>query len=287
MKIILTSNNKFFLSTLTTIFSFSWNNRKTTDSFYILTIDKIKKLYVFRSFLVSFFLGIRIEIIPLLNVEENSYNTKKELTPITSSINKKMQEQVKHLKFEAFLRLYIPYIFDDDEVIYLDSDILILGDITELKNTRIEQPKVIAGVHEKLPDNLKKNLSLLGLDNSQYINSGVMKINLKSWLQIIPLRKEIDEIIQGWNFVTHPAHDQDLINDLFRDRIVLLPLKYNTMTVRIHEERFPKIVHFTGGGKFKPWHPKCTNRYTGLYWKYRFVLDPLGFAKFYLIRVWG
>ena len=87
----------------------------------------------------------------------------------------------EHINYVAMYRLSIPKILQDiDKCIYLDSDIVVEGDIAELDGISVEGV-CIAGVEDGAPfgeyaERLREILD--GPDLDQYINSGVLIMNL-------------------------------------------------------------------------------------------------------------
>jgi lipopolysaccharide biosynthesis glycosyltransferase len=99
-----------------------------------------------------------------------------------------------------------------------------------------------------------------------------------------PQKESIVRIIENWNGLVHPSHDQCIINDIFRNDIVLLNPVYNVISPNLHKFSDPIIIHFTGGGRHKPWNFKCKNKFVHKYWRYRLWVDPFGFFNFYKSR---
>lgn len=135
----------------------------------------------------------------------------------------------------AYFRLKIGSILPNiSKCIYLDCDILVLKDLTELFNTELEN-NILAGVHdlgvgenEKLKRGLKKT--------SGYINSGVLLLDLDK------IRKEnIEKHFVSLAKKVHRNHDQDIINIACEGKIKFLDLKLN----------FPANAIFQTEGKLK------------------------------------
>lgn len=126
-----------------------------------------------------------------------------------------------------FYRCIAHRIFKDiDKILYLDSDILVCRDISELFNIDISD-YVLGGVRDMAPVNDKyhpqgiliRNFSEKYLNNGPYINSGVLLINLKKIAEYENLLFETKVPLY------YP--DQDLLNAAFAGKIKILPLKYN------------------------------------------------------------
>lgn len=156
-----------------------------------------------------------------------------------------------HLSLAACNRLFIPTTLTDiDKVVYLDVDVVVLGDIAELFKYKVDY---IAGVKDPMYiHNAKKN----GLTHS-YINSGVMIMNLKALREMNFIQACVDIQDKGYNF---SLLDQDIINVVLNKKLQHLPKEWNVyghdypeMTEDMFEARkHPKIIHFCGIRK--PWN---------------------------------
>ena len=155
----------------------------------------------------------------------------------------------------AYYRLKLSSLTDVDKIIYLDSDLVVLSDINELWNFDTND-YLIGAVEDKYSDlmTLQANLS----EGDTYINSGVLLMNLKKFRE-----ENLEEkIFEKLREVDNKYSDQDVLNDLCRDKILYLPLKYNLMLTTDDPNAFPKrkdeytnslkspfILHYA----IKPW----------------------------------
>ena len=111
-----------------------------------------------------------------------------------------------------------------DKVIYLDADTVVLGSLSDLWKTELENNFVAA-----VPD-LKMRLShrrQLGLPNEyRYFNSGMLLINLKKWREESALEKLLDICLEIRDKIEFP--DQDALNVFaYRTRYYELPRRWN------------------------------------------------------------
>lgn len=153
---------------------------------------------------------------------------------------------------ESYSRLFSAFKLpkDIDKILYLDADMICMGDIAELYDINFDGRTWCAcqdlGVTEK-------HLNRIGLPkNYKYINSGMLLINLqklrKNYTEndIITLIRQIEEKL------IYP--DQDFINLIFKDDIKIINNKYNLV---IKDVRYadlkekPLILHYAGS--VKPW----------------------------------
>src|SRR5690606_19820274 len=112
-----------------------------------------------------------------------------------------------------------------NKIIYFDCDGLILSSLKELWETDISNYE-IGAVLDVVSSDAKKeiNLSL----EEDYINSGMLLINLKKWREDNLETKMIDYIISTSGQKFH-FNDQRVINKLCRNKKILSP-RFNVIT---------------------------------------------------------
>lgn len=176
-----------------------------------------------------------------------------------------VSEELTHLKnglhtrddysVTTYFRLFIPDKFPQyDKVLYLDSDIIVLKDVSELYFTELGeccvgavrdavmmQTEIFGAYVEKV----------LGIDRNHYFNAGVLLLDCADFRK----RKMMDrfvELLNAYTFVV--AQDQDYLNVLYRDRVRWLEPRWNAETCRklLCEEKDIAIIHYNLSGK--PWH---------------------------------
>jgi lipopolysaccharide biosynthesis glycosyltransferase len=167
----------------------------------------------------------------------------------------------KWVSIATYYRLIAPRILptDIDKVLYLDSDIIVRGSLSDLWNTELRD-YALAAVEED-PRLLGRQLSLLGLtQGTKYFNAGVMLINLDYWRRhnipekAIAFIKENPTKVEYW--------DQDALNAILSTRWINLPTVWN---YKVNTN--PAVVHFTG--PVKPWHWSGKYAFALEYHKYR------------------
>jgi len=149
---------------------------------------------------------------------------------------------------EAFFRLFIPKLLPNlDKLIYLDSDTMVLSDLTQLFDTNVDG-KAYAACSEKRLYSYKWNVLVcrdmqsrfeffdkIGFDildnQTHYTNSGVMIINNKYWIQHNWLDRAMNFVAQNIGDINFSCPDQDALNILaWQDGVdsrVYLDWKYN------------------------------------------------------------
>ena len=184
---------------------------------------------------------------------------------------KKYETGSKRFPASAYYRLIIANILDKyDKCLYLDSDIIIKQDLTELFETDINDYYIagvkipghyVKGREQKLLESAKK-IELPNLNN--YVNSGVLLMNLDRLRKENAVEKFL-EYAEKKNFL-----DQDVINKVCYNKSKIVELKYNVMTSELKHldadltvpyseqeqkevKENPVIIHYVSS---KPWKDK-------------------------------
>ena len=176
-----------------------------------------------------------------------------------------------------FGRMFIGECIPQDvNVVYLDTDVLVMRDLEELFSLDLGD-KVFAAVSEAECVNGvcdPKDCDLFPSDAEFYFNSGVMVFNLKAYRDGDFLNRAI--VWHRENHMRSKLHDQDVLNGISVGKTLRLPMKFNfgdgwlvrfmksgkemhTWRGNRPEEvleaiRQPVVVHFVGHKK--PWR-KC------------------------------
>ena len=135
--------------------------------------------------------------------------------------------EVFHFSKEMYYRILIPEILSEfDKVIYLDCDMIVLGDISELFETDL-QGKCIAGCRNFINQSLKGYvLEKLKIDDKRFINSGMLVIDCDKFRKENYKPKMI-EFLKNNHELRWP--DQDMINVVLKDDKLILPSNWNYM----------------------------------------------------------
>lgn len=203
-----------------------------------------------------------------LSVFEKRYpNAKIVFHKIESARFKDFQINIPHITKETYFRYLISDIITDvDNVLYLDGDTVVNGEISELFNIDLTG-FYCAGVRDIYIEQIgyKKEIGLT--ESELYINAGVILFNLEE------IRKSsiVEKLFKLSAENDFKFQDQDVINVAFKGKIKELDCIYNFK--RAHQKAFPKkvklvkIIHYVGPNK--PWKKFSLNRLKHLYFKYK------------------
>lgn len=170
----------------------------------------------------------------------------------------------------ALLRLLMHrYLPDDCErVIYLDCDVLVRSDLSDLWALSLHGLSAAAAM-----DICNTSISATRKNPDDYFNSGVMLIDLASWRSRHVGERALAYLEQNGDNARYP--DQDALNHVLEGDCYQLPLSWNFQptayrAVKKHYPHLhkhlaaletavlnPRIVHFIGA--VKPWHPTCVH----------------------------
>jgi lipopolysaccharide biosynthesis glycosyltransferase len=187
----------------------------------------------------------------------------------------------ERLPVDAYLRIWMARFFppEVDKIIYLDSDLVILGNLVEIWDTELGS-KLLAAIPIPGSDRWK----LLGTPEEYgYFNSGVMLLDLRSWRD-----RDCEVTALGYSQEHHDRLldcDQDVLNGCFFDSWVPLPYVWNVISPfykRSHPLGLPesevlnilesaKIIHYNGVAK--PWLYGCDHPRAADYLKYLRLTD--------------
>jgi len=178
-----------------------------------------------------------------------------------------------HLTKEAYFRILLSSLLPKlDKVLYLDCDIIVQADLTELYCTDISN-HCIAAVPDSQGAEQRKRLSL-NAENRYYCNSGVMLINLARFREMDIERKLYNFSIELIEPLT--LCDQDVINIILEDETTYLHSRWNMQYLNEkypyrdlspeHEDAFtqPCIIHYV---MIKPWAMNCFHPYQNRYFE--------------------
>lgn len=185
-----------------------------------------------------------------------------------------------HITIATYFRLLLPAVLPAgvERVIFMDCDMIVLGNLRELWETPLDDRQVGAVIDRSQDENGRR----LGLsEGSRYFNAGVLLIDLEKWRQNDILSKGLlfattnQDKIRFW--------DQDVLNYLLEGDWLPIHPRWNSLPhlwglTPEHEvagtsltaldrdaQANPAVVHFAGPGVSKPWNFHCTHPYKDRY----------------------
>ncbi len=168
----------------------------------------------------------------------------------------------------TYYRLFIADMFPEyDKALYLDSDITVLGDISEFYNIDIANNWVGAisdDVVNTGPEFVEYAAKVLGVPVPNYFNAGILIMNLKKFREVNFLDKFAD-LLSKVKFSV--AQDQDYLNALCVGNVHFINKKWNRMPIPdpSFDESELCLIHYNLTAK--PWHYNNI-LYGEYFWKY-------------------
>lgn len=249
--IVLSSDDKYALYTYTTMISILKNKNKNT-------------FYVFYLLVPLNFSKNNVNII--LSIYE-TYNCYINFIKLDDVIFNHIKMHIKHITKTTYYRLLIAELLpiEIDKCIYLDVDICVCKDLSELFNIDMKDNYLAGVISPAYFFARKKNCKRLNISSmNQYLNAGMLIMNLKQIRKDNMTEKFIE--LSKRNYF---SQDQDVLNVGCFGKIITLPPKYNAQVAilmqnspllrkifsekEIIEANFvPYIIHYSNNRK--PWN---------------------------------
>ena len=179
----------------------------------------------------------------------------------------------------TYFRLFIAEMFHEyDKAIYIDSDTVVQGDISELYNTDIGDCYVGA-CHEQAMVQVDEFGTyverVVGVDRHNFFNAGLLLINCDEFRVHLILDKFI-HYLHVYNFAV--TQDEDYLNLICKDHVYWLDQRWNTEV--FGEIPYPpeeaKMIHYIMVSK--PWHYEDC-RMGDIFWRYAKETSVFGSIK--------
>ena len=173
----------------------------------------------------------------------------------------------------TYFRFFIPNLFPQyEKVLYLDCDIVVLSDITELYNTDIKKylvaaaPEEVMTTYDVFGTYVEKALDI---DRKKYFNAGILLLNCKNFRKEKIAEKFVD-LLNRYRF--RVTQDEDYLNVLCKDRVKIVSLGWNKTAYKADDfdDKDIKIVHYKIN--WRPWKYKNV-LYEEYFWKYAKMTD--------------
>ena len=237
--IALAADNAYLIPLETTIKSVLYHNRDV--DFYILNSDIAPEWFKL--------LGRKMEV-----VNSTIHNV---------HLNKELFEGYKtgpHLNYASYFRFFATEVVDADRVLYLDSDIIVTGDLSSLFKIDFKGYYIGAVAYE---------------GRKSGFNSGVLLMDVAKWKEH-SIVNSLLELAAEQNQAVHLG-DQSILNIYFEENWLTLDEIYNCMVgVDIYhlgqecerlDDNPPVVVHYASHDK--PWNTYSISRLRELWWTYR------------------
>ena len=172
--------------------------------------------------------------------------------------------KLPHINYMTFARYYIPDFVTEDKVLYLDSDLLVTDDLTDLFELDLGDNYLAA----------TRSCFSAGIG----FNAGVLLINNKKW-QAENIRQKLIDLTEKEHENVGEG-DQSILNILFQNSCYQLEDTYNfqigfdagaaeknhAFVFEIPLTPLPKILHYISPDK--PWKQFSVGRLRKEWWKY-------------------
>jgi lipopolysaccharide biosynthesis glycosyltransferase len=216
---------------------------------------------------------------------------------------------IQHLNLVTYMRLLVPDVLPQsvEKVIYLDCDLIVQNDLSEIWQTSLDGHLVLAVRDFGVPTlgsfkGIRTHLKRLGLTaDAPYFNAGVMMLDLVKWREQKVSRRVIEFTRE--NEGTNNFCDQDGLNGVIGRNWKMLPLQWNSQIGALRHldqiEDCPlrtelytsqqnllkdaAILHFTGGGK--PWNSGLRSPARPIFWSYLRRSGWFGPAGYHAFRL--
>ncbi len=160
-----------------------------------------------------------------------------------------------HGDWTPYGRLLIPELIDAEKVLYLDTDLVVLLDVLELRHFKYSNFPLAAVNGGRTEQSRDADFYINTLDfeaNVRVFNSGVLLFNKKAWkAQQVEAKSQLLCETYGNRFL---SADQTLLNALFKGNFAYLPQQYNRRWSPMDgfiTDTENSIIHFVGSPK--PW----------------------------------
>ncbi|MCR5184940.1 MAG: 1-acyl-sn-glycerol-3-phosphate acyltransferase [Bacilli bacterium] len=180
------------------------------------------------------------------NLQISFFNVQAQMELLSKKLNVR-----DYYTLTTYYRLILPNTFVFiNKAIYLDSDIVVKGDISKLYEYHLGENLVGAvkdGSVQIFDEFITYVEKALDIPHEHYFNAGILLMNLKK-MREFHFEKKVTELVKKVSFKV--AQDQDLLNVICKDRVLYLPESWNKMPLgeKIPE---PNIIHYNL--ILKPW----------------------------------
>jgi len=208
----------------------------------------------------------RIESLAKENFEIEFVPMQSGLETITDRMSNRLR--CDYFTLTIYFRLFIPAMFPEyDKAVYIDSDVVIPGDIADLYDIELGDNYIGACPDFSIADApplVQYTVEAVGMEKGKYINSGVLLMNLKA-LREKELDKHFLQLLNTYQFDCI-APDQDYLNAMCQGKILYLDECWDAMPNDNKSAlENPGIIHYNLFSK-----PCCYDgiQYGEYFWEY-------------------
>lgn len=208
-------------------------------------IENASKQYKYRIIVLN--TGLKEDGVRKVKKNEND-DFKIDFVDISAEVEaiKSRFKNVYHFSVVTYYRLFISSLFPQyDKVLYLDCDLVVLGDVSKLYNTELGK-NILGAAPEQFVQNTKEfrlyAQKALGVNPDGYVNAGVLLMNLKEFRKC-EIEEKFVNLITEYDFdLLDP--DQAYLNYLCLGKIHVLPNGWNKEPMPLVCEGKKNIVHY-------------------------------------------
>lgn len=240
------------------------NNREEKLFFHLLALCEQEELNRFS---------------PLTDIIAN-YHQDGEIIPIGEKCFEGLPE-LSYISKATYLRLLLPKVVSEDvkDILYLDSDIVVLGSLHYFLEHPLNSDHACGAAIDVNGCTIKHH-NRIGIPSPvTYYNAGILQMNLAYWRKHNVSQEAINRIAENQYWFM----DQDAINVVLNNKFARIPYQYNLQTshylyppsqqeldAAFHQELYdamesPIIVHYASYRK--PWQKKCPRQELWLQYK--------------------
>ena len=167
----------------------------------------------------------------------------------------------------TYFRFFIANMFKNlHKALYLDCDIVVCGDISQLYNHDLGD-NILGGCLEQIVAAnryfRKYSQDVIGIDYTDYFNAGILVMNLDAFRKN-NIEQKFVSILTKYNFDTIAA-DQDYLNFLCKNKVTKIDMSWNKECIRDGYNGKLNIIHYAYFKK--PWTDYYV-KYEKYFWEY-------------------
>lgn len=211
--------------------------------------DYFYKIYVLNTKLTDLNYK-RLEKFNCENASIEFVNVKRKLDKITTKLHLR-----DYYSKATYYRFFISSLFPQyNKALYLDCDIIVLGDISQLYNNELGN-NYAGAIHEEVMAEVKVFgdyvEQALGIECGKYFNAGILLMNLEQFRKQDIENKFVD-LLGKYKFAV--TQDQDYLNVICKGNMAYFDLGWNKTPIPgvAFDESSLKIIHYKIA--WKPWH---------------------------------